>query len=304
MSQMSKELAAALGNRTRQNLQNDVATTTLGRAAQESSAPQLLLLTQLVSSPYQSRGKQDETYLENLADSISVEGLLDPIIVRPLPEVEGCYTVTPPWPRYELVAGHHRVAAFQILGRTEIPAFVRHLTDAEAARALTSENTVRKTLGEWELYKHMVMLRETGAVPNNTQMARVLNMSRTAVQFLDSFALLPEAVHDLLDDQPDLVGYHLAKNLKPYLPQHGTTVFDALCLLAEGKLSQAAVPAWVADKVNKPTKKPRKEIEMDGGVRLVVTPDGARLSGNLDYDRLEKLIKENLPLLQKVIQGE
>jgi ParB family chromosome partitioning protein len=300
-SKMEKELHAALGpRRSREEKRNDVATTLLGQAGRESVAPVLLKLTQLVRSPFQSRGKRDEDYMENLVESIRTEGLLDPIIVRPLPapaDAEGGHTMSSSPPMYELVAGHHRADAFGILSRPEIPAFIRHLTDAEAARALTSENTTRKGLGDWELYKHMKMLYSVGAVDSQRNVARVLNISRAAVQSLESFALLPQASGELLDDHPDLVGYNLAGKLKLYLPEHQLHVFDALVLLSKGKLTQASVPAWIEAKVNPQLKKQRKEFTLAGGARLIVTPDGARLSGNLNYERLQKLIEENIHTL-------
>jgi ParB family chromosome partitioning protein len=274
--------------------------TVLGTMGREAGAAEMLKLSQLVRSRFQSRGKRDEVYLENLVESIRAEGLLDPIIVRPLPagtEIAECYTITPPdpaLPLYELVAGHHRVDAFGILGRDEIRGFVRHLSDAEAARALTSENTIRKGLGDWELYKHLVMLRKENAVASNVEAARVLNKNRTIVQMLDGFGELPQAVQDLLDDHPNLIGYNLAHKLKSYCPRHANLVFDALVLLSQEKLTQASVPAWIEDKANPRARKPRKDMELGNGVRLVVTSDGARVSGNLDYDRLHKLIETHL----------
>lgn len=281
----------------------DVGGTILGTMKREAGTSEMLKLRQLVRSRFQQRGKRDEIYMENLVENIRSEGLLDPIIVRPLPagtDIAGCYTITPPdpaLPLYELVAGHHRVDAFAILGREEIPGFIRHLSDTEAARALTSENTNRKGLSDWELYKHLGMLRKENAVASNVEAARVLNINRTIVQLLDGFAVLPQAVHDLLDDHPDLIGYNLAHKLKAHCPQHAPLVFDALVLLSQGKLTQAGVPEWIEKKVNPRQAKPRKDIELGNGVRLVVTPDGARLSGNIDFEKLHKLVEDNLPHL-------
>lgn len=293
-SKLDREMmAGAAARRKPEAIDADVATTVFGRMGQELAAPQLLALPLIRPSRYQRRGRLDEAYMENLVDSIREEGLHDPVIVRPLAapaDGAGCNTITP----YELVAGHHRLAAFARLGRTEIPAFVRHLSDIDAARALTTENTTRKDLGDWELYKHMAMLRSAGAVKNNTDLARVLNVSRVVVQYLDAFAVLPQAAHDLLDDHPALVGYNLAQKLKAYCPEHGNTVFDALCLLAKGRLSQAGVAAWIEAQLHPKTKAYRKDVALEGGVRLVLTQDGARLSGRLDYERLQRLIESHL----------
>jgi ParB family chromosome partitioning protein len=293
MSKLARQMEEAVHTRRpREHMENGVAATMLGAMTHEVAPPQMLSIHDIAVSRYQSRGRTDEVYMETLVDSIREEGLHDPIIVRPLPVQEGCHSMTPP--RYELVAGHHRLQAFARLGRMEIPAFVRTLSDAEAARALTTENTNRKNLAHWELYKHMQMLRQVGAVKNNTELARVLNIARTAVPALDAFGLLPEAAQELLDDKPDLFGYNLAQKLKPYLPEHGMVVFDGLVLMAKGKVSQAALPDWVEQKVNPRARKPRKDLELGSGVRLLVTSDGARVSGNLDYDKLHKLIEAHL----------
>jgi ParB family chromosome partitioning protein len=294
-------MAGALKRRNPQDIEEAVAGTVFSKMGNETGAPIQLLLSQIVRSRFQSRGKRDEEYMENLVESIRVEGLLDPIIVRPLPidAAEGGGHSVSTLPLYELVAGHHRVDAFKILGRNQIPAAVRHFTDAEAACALTIENTTRKNLAHWELYKHMKMLYDIGAVTSQRTAARVLNVSRAVVQALEGFALMPQSVHDLLDDRPDLVGYHLADDVKSYCQEHGTLVFDALVLLSQGKLTQAAVPAWIEEKVNPREKKPRKDIELGHGVRLIVNSTGARVSGQIDYDALHQLIEANLPKLLK-----
>jgi ParB family chromosome partitioning protein len=303
MSKLAQQMGEAVHTRRpREQTQSGVAATMLGAMTHEVAAPQMLSVQAIVASPYQRRGRVDETYMETLVESIRDEGLHDPIIVRPLPPAppreEGCDLITPP-PKYELVAGHHRLEAFRRLGRTEIPAFVRHLADIEAARALTSENTNRKNLSHWETYKHMLMLREAGAVRSNADLGRLLNVDRTIIQHIDTFGALPQAAQELLDDHPELVGYNLAKKLKHYCPEHQMIVFDGLVLLSKGKLNQSSVLAWIEEKANPREKKPRKDLELGGGVRLVITSDGARVSGAIDYDALHKLIEANLPQLMK-----
>jgi ParB family chromosome partitioning protein len=298
-SKLEKQLAEAASRRAPPAAgRSDVASTIFGSMGNEVAPPQLLPLDAIAPSRYQRRGKVDEAYMEVLVESVREDTLHDPVIVRPLPPGTegGCDKITP---RFELVAGHHRVEAFRRLGRPEIPAFVRNLSDIEAARALTSENTTRKNLGDWELYKHMQMLREAGAVKSNIDLARLLNIDRTIIQHLDTFGALPQSVHQLLDDHPGLVGYNLAKKLKPYCPQHELAVFDALCLLAKELLTQGGVPRWIEDQVNPRAKKPSKDIELGGGVRLVLTGDGARVSGNINYDALHRLVEDNLALLLK-----
>jgi ParB family chromosome partitioning protein len=301
-SKQERELmAGAAERRPREQMQADVATTIIGRMGQDTAPPQMLKLHYIAVSAYQSRGRADQAYIEALAESIRIEGLHDPIIVRPLAALpqEGCDSITPPQPRYELIAGHHRLQAYAHLGRHEIPAFVRPMSDAEAARALTTENTHRRNLGDWELYKHAQMLRRIGAATSATELGRLLNVDRTVIPALDGFAVLPLAAQQLLDDHPTIVGYNLAKKFKAYCPQHELLVLDALDLLAKGKLTQASVPAWIEERANPRADKPKKDIELGGGVRLVYTAEGARVSGNIDYDALHRLVEENLPKLLK-----
>jgi ParB family chromosome partitioning protein len=305
-SKLEQQMAANAGTRRKpEHIDDDVSGTIFGKMGRETDAPVSLPLSQILRSRFQRRGKRDQDYMENLVESVRMEGLLDPIIVRPLPagtKIDECYFITPPdpdLPLFELVAGDHRVEAFHILGRPEIPAFIRHLSDAEAARALTSENTTRKDMGDWELYQHAVMLRGAGAVSNNSDLARVLNVHRTVIPLLEGFAALPQSAHDLLHDHPGLIGYNLAHKLKAYCPQHATWVFDALVLVSKGKLNQGAVPEWIEKKVNPRQTRPRKDLELGHGVRLIVSADGARVSGNIDYDALHKLVEENLPRLLK-----
>lgn len=297
MSKLDEQLRAGVRARRRpEDITAAVATTIIGRMGDEVAKPELMRLDEIAPSRYQSRGAVDAEYLEVLTDSIGAEGLLNPVVVRPLPSGDGCYSITPP--RYELVAGHHRLLAFARLGRAEIPAIVRHLSDAEAARQLTTDNSTRKNLVDWELYKHMVMLREAKATKNNTDLARVLNVSRTVVQFLDGFGLLPPACTALLDANPRLVGYNLAQALRPYCTEQPERVIEALQLLAADRLTQSTVPGWIERKIA--PRQPagyRTEVRFAGGAKLVVTRDGAKISGNIDYAKLQALVEANLAQL-------
>ena len=83
-----------------------------------------LPIDQIDANPFQPRTsfKQDE--LESLADSIRVQGVLQPIMVRPNPAVED---------RYQIVAGERRFRAAMLAGLTEIPAMRREVDDSDAA---------------------------------------------------------------------------------------------------------------------------------------------------------------------------
>lgn len=308
---MSRKLDEALRagaeqSRPRAQLQKDVKATGFGRMSEETTAPVPLPIAALCKSRYQTDVKTSAEYMENLVASIRAEGLHNPIIVRPTTRPEGsekCDLITD---FYEIVAGHHRVEAYRILGFEEIPAVIRYLSDTEAACALTSENTTRRKLGAWELYKHMAMLQREGALRFKTDLARVLNVHRTVVPVLEGFEDLPQAAKDLLDDHPDLVGYNLMKAIRPYCKENPNIVFDALVRLSakkgddpEEKVNESSIVGWIERQLNPGVRAERKEFNLPGGARISISKDGARVSGNVDYDRLHKLIVENMHLLAK-----
>lgn len=87
-----------------------------------------------VRHPYQVR---DDAEMEELAQSIRENGILSPVIVRPLENAEN---------RYEIVSGHRRVRAAQKAGLTEVPAFVFDISREEAAVLLVDSNLHRERL--------------------------------------------------------------------------------------------------------------------------------------------------------------
>lgn len=84
-----------------------------------------------VRHPYQVR---DDAEMEELAQSIRENGVLSPVIVRPLENAEN---------KYEIVSGHRRVRAAQRAGLTEVPAFVFDISREEAAVLLVDSNLHR-----------------------------------------------------------------------------------------------------------------------------------------------------------------
>jgi ParB family chromosome partitioning protein len=90
-------------------------------------------------NPYQTRGKVDEAALNELAASIKASGVVQPIIVRPLPNG-----------RFQLMAGERRWLASQRAGHTTVPAVVRPASDAQALEITIIENLQREDLNAIE----------------------------------------------------------------------------------------------------------------------------------------------------------
>jgi ParB family transcriptional regulator, chromosome partitioning protein len=108
--------------------------------AQPSSASSIAL-TSIRLPAQQPRRYFDPEKLQQLAQSIQEHGILEPLLVRPLPDEPHCY---------ELVAGERRYRAAQQLGLQEVPVVVRELSDSEALQLALIENLQREDLNPVE----------------------------------------------------------------------------------------------------------------------------------------------------------
>ncbi len=105
----------------------------------EKSAEQKLSLAAITLTSVQPRRYFDQEAMENLVKSIQKNGILQPLLVRPLSTE-----------KYELVAGERRYRAAKQAGIEEIPVVVRDLTDEEAAEIALMENLQREDLNPVE----------------------------------------------------------------------------------------------------------------------------------------------------------
>ncbi len=137
-------------------------------------------------NPFQPRMNFDEDMLRDLAESIRTQGVLQPILVRPHPDVPG---------RYQIIAGERRWRAAGIAGLHEIPVICRELSDVESAAAALIENLQRENLNpieEAEGYQRLVqnfgLTHETLGIAVSKSRAHVGNIMRLLT--------LPETVRD------------------------------------------------------------------------------------------------------------
>lgn len=108
-------------------------------ASADASRPNVLELAVLQPGKYQPRTRMDEGALAELAESIKVQGVMQPVLVRPIGGG-----------RYEIIAGERRVRAATIAGLSEIPVLVRDVPDESAAAMSLIENIQREDLNPLE----------------------------------------------------------------------------------------------------------------------------------------------------------
>lgn len=136
-------------------------------------------------SPYQTR--TTETGLEELAESIKTHGIICPISVRPAGA------------RYELIAGHRRVAAASVAGLEFVPAIVMHgCTDSEAAEMCVTENMQRCDLTPLEEAQGVKALLDTGHTAQDV--ADRLGRSRQWVARRANLLNLCDAMREAVED--------------------------------------------------------------------------------------------------------
>ncbi len=123
----------------------------LPAANDRSNVVNAVPMDQIDPNPFQPRSSFDPAELESLADSIRVQGVLQPILVRPHPESPE---------RYQLIAGERRFRAAAQAGLTEIPALQRDMDDSDTAVVALVENLQRQDLNaveEAEGYQRLLL---------------------------------------------------------------------------------------------------------------------------------------------------
>jgi len=138
-------------------------------------------------NPSQPRTNFDPAALAALASSIDATGVVQPLLVRPLPDGS-----------FELVAGERRWRAAQQAGIEKVPAIVRDQEEAERLQAALIENMVREDLNPVEEAKACeALIRQLGLTKE--ELARRVGRSRPAVSNLIRLLELPDEALELLE---------------------------------------------------------------------------------------------------------
>jgi ParB family chromosome partitioning protein len=146
----------------------------LGKNESSTSLPNVLPVTKLQAGKYQPRTRMDEGALAELADSIRAQGIMQPILVRPVDATKS---------RYEIIAGERRFRAAQMAGLTEVPVLVREVADEHAAAMALIENIQREDLNPLEEAQGVKRLLDEFGLTHE-QAATAIGRSRSATSNL------------------------------------------------------------------------------------------------------------------------
>ncbi|MEH6358859.1 MAG: ParB/RepB/Spo0J family partition protein [Pseudomonadales bacterium] len=142
----------------------------------------------VVRGKYQPRREMDPASLQELADSIKAQGVMQPIIVRAIDDS-----------RYEIVAGERRWRATQLAGLADIPAIVKNVSDESAIAMALIENIQRENLNAIDEAAALHRLQEEFGLTQQ-QTADAVGKSRTAVANLIRLLGLNDEVQALLSE--------------------------------------------------------------------------------------------------------
>ena len=161
-----------------------------GNEAQGREQQRSLAVGNLQPGKYQPRTQMDNASLEELAASIRVQGLMQPILVRPIGDALG-------EDRFEIIAGERRWRAAQMAGLTEVPTLIREIPDESALAMALIENIQRENLNPLEEAQGLQRLVDEFSMTHQ-EAADAVGRSRPAASNLLRLLQLVPPVQDLL----------------------------------------------------------------------------------------------------------
>lgn len=227
-----------------------------GRATADRPSTSEIPLERVRPNRQQPRTAFDPEGLSELAASISRHGVLQPIVVSA--EGDG----------YELVAGHRRVLAARLAGKTTIPAVVREEVGDRLELALT-ENLQRSDLNAIETARAYKLLMETYDLTQE-QLAERLGKSRSSIANVLRTLTAPQALQDAVVEGKIAEGH-----LRALLPLPLSDALQALATIIAKGLSVRDAEA-LARKMVHPTRRGRVRPRLRGG-----DPDLAQVTTEL-----------------------
>ena len=257
----------------------------------EKDATATLPVSAIRPGKYQPRTRMDEQALNELAASIRAQGLMQPLLVRPLEK-----------DRYEIIAGERRWRAAQIAGLAEVPVLVREVPDTAALAMALIENIQREDLNPMEEAAGLQRLVDEFRMTHE-QAADAVGRSRSATTNLLRLLKLAKPVQAMLMQGSLEMGHARA-----LLPLEGAKQIEAANRIAARGLSvreSEAIAARLLRGAGTGKRKPRadrdlarleEEISQRLGTTVQIRP-GRKGSGTIlirysGLDHLDQLLKK------------
>ncbi|MBS4007662.1 MAG: nucleoid occlusion protein [Clostridium sp.] len=240
-------------------------------------------------NPYQPRKHIDLEKVQELAQSVKTYGLLQPVIVR-----------ENKWQDYELVAGHRRLMACQILGWSEVPAIVKRLSNSGMATVALIENLQRENLTFLEeAQAYDKFLQEFKPKVTQEVLAQRLGKSQSTIANKLRLLKLPEQVKEKLIAE-EVTERHARALLK--LPdEHAQlrVLQEVINLQYTVQQTEKRVAEYLLKLNTPPSKERRKVIIQDIRIFLNTVRQAASIleAGGVDIKIKEQDLGENIEIV-------
>ncbi len=215
-------------------------------APERDGTPSTLKLEQMQAGKYQPRTRMDEGSLYELAESIKSQGIMQPILVRPV--AEG---------RYEIIAGERRFRAARLAGLREVPVLVKAVPDESAAAMALIENIQREDLNPLEEAQGLKRLTDEFGLTHE-QAAQAVGRSRSAASNLLRLLNLAAPVQNML-----MAGDLDMGHARALLPLEGALQITTASEIAARKLSVREAEKLVAKQQGAARQTPLLRVKAD-----------------------------------------
>ena len=220
---------------------------------QEGGRPREIHIGQIDRNPFQTRSQFDPEQLKELAASINANGVVQPVLVRPL--ANG---------RFQLIAGERRWRASELAGKSTVPAILRQVSDEQAMEITIVENLQRADLNPMEQARAFDRLSREFHLTQE-QMAQKTGKDRATVANFLRLLKLPQPVQEMVEAGKLTFGHARAL----LACEHAEEILKAAKKITALSLSVRQTESYVQGLLNpeKAKKKDKEEPAIDPNVR-------------------------------------
>jgi len=275
---LKKSLGKGLGSLIRSNDTNYI-------NKEEQVKKSEAFLTDILPNKEQPRKSFSQEPLDDLAESLKANGILQPIAVREIANN-----------KYEIIAGERRWRAAQIAGLTKVPIIVREATNEKTFELAIMENVQREDLNPIEEALAMKELIERYSF-SQERIVSITGKKRTRVVNILRILDLPLEIQELIAEDKITRGHGLALLSFP----ENTNLIDVAKIIIDKELSVRQTEKLAREKKNKVSVKDKKQdIYIENIIKILETKLGSKIKikGNsingkieIEYKSLEELNK-------------
>lgn len=222
---------------SKNNLDQHLASDPIFSLTSSDGESQPIAMELIDPNPWQPRRDFNQLKIEQLAESIDVHGLIEPIVVRKHEN------------RFQIIAGERRWRAHQQLKKPHISAIVKCANDMQMRLIAVAENLDREGLSDYEVALAIHGVEENFG--SRTELARYLKKTRSELYRYLAFMELPEWLRSKLDENPFLLNRTAAEELKrlfakdPIDHHYREATLKVIELVEAGELTQIRVASEV-----------------------------------------------------------